>query len=38
MFGDIISGDKAERAKINVIKIVKKEKAVVYDVMIWFDK
>ena len=30
-----ISGDKA---KINVIKNVKKEKAVFYDVMIWFDK
>ena len=35
MFGDKISGDKA---KINVIKNVKKEKAVFYDVMIWFDK
>ena len=35
MFGDKISGDKA---KINVFKNVKKEKAVFYDVMIWFDK
>ena len=35
MFGDELSGDKA---KINVIKNVKKEKAVLYDVMIWFDK
>ena len=35
MFGDNISSDKA---KINVIKNVKKEKAVFYDVMIWFDK
>ena len=37
MFGDNISGDKADKAKINVIKNVKKEKAVFYDVMIWFD-
>ena len=35
MYGDKISGDKA---KINVIKNVKKEKAVFYDVIIWFDK
>ena len=35
MFGDKISSHKA---KINVIKNVKKEKAVIYDVMIWFDK
>ena len=32
MFGDKISSDKA---KINVIKNVKKEKAVFYDVMLW---
>ena len=35
MFGDKIYSDKP---KINVIKNVKKEKAVFYDVMIWFDK
>ena len=35
MFGDKISGDKAT---INVIKNVQKEKAVFYDVIIWFDK
>ena len=35
IFGDIISSDKA---KIYVIKNVNKEKAVFYDVMIWFDK
>ena len=35
MFGDKISGDKTE---INIIKNVKKEKAVFCDVMIWFDK
>ena len=35
MYGDKISSDKA---KINVIKNVKKEKVVFYDVMIWFDK
>ena len=35
MFGDKISGNKAE---INVIKNVKKEKAVFYGVMILFDK
>ena len=38
MFGDKISGDKADKAKINVNKNVKKEKAVFYDVMIWSDK
>ena len=32
MFGDKISSDKE---KINVIKNVKKEKAVFYDVMLW---
>ena len=32
MFGDKISSDKA---KINVIKNVRKEKAVFYDVMLW---
>ena len=32
MFGDKISSDKA---KINVIKNGKKEKAVFYDVMLW---
>ena len=35
MFGDKISSDKA---KINVIKNVRKETAVFYDVVIWFDK
>ena len=35
MFEGKISSDKA---KINVIKNVKKEKAVFYDVMFWFDK
>ena len=35
MCGDKISSDKA---KLNVTKNVKKEKAVFYDVMIWFDK
>ena len=32
MFGDKISSDKTE---INVIKNVKKDKAVFYDVMLW---
>ena len=35
MFGDKISGNKAKK---NVIKNVKKEKAVFYDVMIQFQK
>ena len=35
MFGDKISSDKA---KVNVIKNVKEEKVMFYDVMIWFNK
>ena len=35
MFGDKISSDKAKK---KCYQNGKKEKAVVYDVMIWFDK